>query len=1523
MSADLAERDLIDKLLQEADDANFDGNSDSEEINVDNIVAEYNIGDDDVESDDGSSHRTGTPDVEQILQEYDTRGVSSDDIFSLAAPQKNKDYFLIEDPLSREETRMKDEATLGNHERVEPLTKKLNSVQYKESQHQSFVKFEALNKVENEIMRLGTQNVGMPTVCRAHTKFLVYGTSRGVLVLFNHNQDLLAIFPLPPQDEGEVVSVDVHHTGSKIVAGYHSGAVIVWDIHKKIHRIMKDGHVNPVVFVEFYGLQSDVQVISCDNSGLVNLWRIYKQLWSWTHERRCLLTNQNAGQIYDLAVIPPHLQHPIQRFCLVALVNANFTLIVSLEPAQLLTKFPHEVQAPNVDSGKPHPCRTLCWRPNNKDPGKPDPDPVVAVCVGQKVQLLEIHTPKSMTHPSQIEPRVINGFDFAEVVDKKVKPWAMSWVDEEVLAVLAVHDGMYKVYVLSRLPLTLLEVISKPSIDFLSHKFFHHESCRSHTMIHGYINHVPYVYLLGRTKLEAGKMMSWEDRIGNLKKEGKWLLALCTAMKFYETLRSGAVSNRGNKQTQMHMYHISQLLVEYEDIALALRPSSSSEVDLVMLAGVALDYCSSIGNYNLLFSQLYPKFKAFRNDGKDIFLRLLEPYILTRKLSYLPVPVMQDLFDYYRTSKSDARIQIMEQCILRLNVEKMDMIQVTKLCHKYALFTALCHVYTTKHDYQRPLIQMVEILQQKKDVIVLPDQHSSITYRMLLYMQEILNGNNFSSGERFYHEKMAHVAKSQVISSLFHDSELRLIKFFLKCDAEQFFNIMTKIFDDEGLYEDNSSSKRQSLAEVKRTIRRAKPSYTQRMMGAFKDRSPSSHQAPAPVEPELPKRMHNLPDPVTIPTRQVMVNRFLGLLSEYDADNSHWESWFYVFCSSYLARDIVHVEMIILEKILTNLLTKVQNDFQGNLLTDEKREERLVILLDRYLSTGKITIISRLLMSAKANEFHRVQLKLLKHQDDHEQVIQVYLRSKKKFAMEVFDYIDDILSKDKEHLSDSDRSRFRQKILTCLPQLIDLNVDQTGALVVKWFSDEHNEIMQRLADQPKLQYHYLRGILMKSHGLSDYNNDNVSVVKMFETSALHDKIAENKTTFETFVKLSCLYAPKKEVKRYLKLNETKHYEIKQILEHVEQANILDAVGYLKERMGDTRGALQYYLKDFQQSYDALVPYFRKMHKHIPDLPEDQLLVGDKLEETTGVFFKASELIDVREKLNQAMELCETHSKHARGIRDEDQEKEVEDLWFEVLKVCLQCQNKFTRDENSLQNARESLRKADFKISTMVRKVTNELFRTCLETMKSYVSSRRLLEELVQGGSQQKGKTAMESIGQGIDEILAIYRYEELIRDSTNNLFRNDITKKISDFRAASNAGLCLQLTRSQFKDFFLTNYGEISKSRERVDSVPQGGKASRKHVYTYVSKKKPSGVIHLTPPAKKTSGSKPRGDATRRLEQFNFRQKKEQRRRQGEKMNLKPSGYDIVDDERGVASDRVPSDLKDSFRVETIINIEL
>merc|ERR1719326_2437243 len=135
------------------------------------------------------------------------------------------------------------------------------------------------------------------------------------------------------------------------------------------------------------------------------------------------------------------------------------------------------------------------------------------------------------------------------------------------------------------------------------------------------------------------------------------------------------------------------------------------------------------------------------------------------------------------------------------------------------------------------------------------------------------------------------------------------------------------------------------------------------------------------------------------------------------------------------------------------------------------------------------------------------------------------------------------------------------------------------------------------------------------------------MVKMMAQSTLYEDLTNDKDTFKTFVKLSCLYSPR-EVKQYLKLNESKHYEISEVLKFVRDANILDAVGYLLERMGDTKGALECYLKDFRESYDALWPFFRTNHKHIPDLTEEGLMHMDKLDEQEGVFYHATELTDV-------------------------------------------------------------------------------------------------------------------------------------------------------------------------------------------------------------------------------------------------------------------------------------------------------
>eukprot|EP00494_Astrolonche_serrata_P029265 UN29532 len=197
-----------------------------------------------------------------------------------------------------------------------------------------------------------------------------------------------------------------------------------------------------------------------------------------------------------------------------------------------------------------------------------------------------------------------------------------------------------------------------------------------------------YIYMVGQSTIKKGEMMSSTMKIEQSKSQGKWFDALCTAMKFYESLSSGAVSRR-TPDTQKFLNHqISRLLTEYQDIALC----RGSENNFNVLLGVALDYCTTIQNLDLLFKTLYPKFRTFIKEGQNQFLANLEPYVLTGKITVLPPNVLHDFFEYYlkQQNLNANRLQIVEQIILRLEVDKMDIIQITKLCQRYALFTSLC-----------------------------------------------------------------------------------------------------------------------------------------------------------------------------------------------------------------------------------------------------------------------------------------------------------------------------------------------------------------------------------------------------------------------------------------------------------------------------------------------------------------------------------------------------------------------------------------------------------------------------------------------------------------------------------------------------------------------------------------------------------------------------------------------------------------------------------------------------------------
>lgn len=334
---------------------------------------------------------------------------------------------------------------------------------------------------------------------------------------------------------------------------------------------------------------------------------------------------------------------------------------------------------------------------------------------------------------------------------------------------------------------------------------------------------------------------------------------------------------------------VADLLMEYVRLAIANAPTASTssangnvppafsktglKLDLAkshyqMLAGVCIEYCSIIGRTDLLFGEIFTRFK---DAGKmDIFVELLEPYILSEKLRSLSPEVMQEFVKHFSANN---KLPQVEQCLLHLNVAELDMDTILKLCHDHELFSALVYIYNEGlDDYTTPIDVLLEACTAKtqkakpkaKEASPTPANRAaggsrvsnlasafggttrttssaSITkttsassssddvlseqrrrrfygYKLLLYISYSLSGRTFPKNEVIPPQKIGKV-RAQICQHLFENpvpsSTLpfaRLVT-LIELDAREFLNVLARMFDDpsidfEGDKKGNSASSR-------------------------------------------------------------------------------------------------------------------------------------------------------------------------------------------------------------------------------------------------------------------------------------------------------------------------------------------------------------------------------------------------------------------------------------------------------------------------------------------------------------------------------------------------------------------------------------------------------------------------------------------------------------------------------------------------------------------------------------------
>jgi hypothetical protein len=135
--------------------------------------------------------------------------------------------------------------------------------------------------------------------------------------------------------------------------------------------------------------------------------------------------------------------------------------------------------------------------------------------------------------------------------------------------------------------------------------------------------------------------------------------------------------------------------------------STQAMSQLHVLAAVCVEFCLSIHRCDVLFSVIYPKFRSLPG-GDAIFLQLLEPFIVTGRLTTLSPAVLQAfVWHFVRLG----RLADLEKCLLRLTMPESDMPLLLQLCREYRLLTALIVTHNQgMGDYGSPLNDMANLI---------------------------------------------------------------------------------------------------------------------------------------------------------------------------------------------------------------------------------------------------------------------------------------------------------------------------------------------------------------------------------------------------------------------------------------------------------------------------------------------------------------------------------------------------------------------------------------------------------------------------------------------------------------------------------------------------------------------------------------------------------------------------------------------------------------------------------------------
>ena len=1039
------------------------------------------------------------------------------------------------------------------------------------------VRWTKLRKMTGEAFsEVGKRKFGRPT-CIAIAASIALGTSKGIILVFDYNQNLKSIIGLGTKavESGSVTSISISADHSTIAGGHASGSIFTWEAARPAKPFLHippidrsrapnaDGHTLDVAILHigFLGMRHTA-LASADDKGMAFSHLATRGM---AVVARPVKTTRILGRYPDKASIADrqrkpssvlafsplplgNAEHAADPLGLVAMLTPYLLVVVSTTPiaqTQYKAPRPKEVAAHGAMTA------ALAWFPSVKLKKK---DPItletssrvkLVYCWSNIVTVLDVlevepSASRVKDEPPSLQFKPRNRWKAQEAIV------GVQWLSRSVLAVLTITQQ-----------LVILEdntMVVTDSSDLIQKHVYHADLFSGQlnqlvdqlededvAAMHGVVADAFYMsfraykgrlFLLGYTEISFGTLSNWADRLLALMEEGSHITAVQLATSYYSGEANKVAVGLPDDDTMRHNL-VQEKLSEMISASLrytfsenrAVQQRNGEQGQLEELASACIKACISMEDTDFLFEDVYNYYQD--GDVEGVFLESIEPYIVDDEISVISPVVIKDLVGHYTALGLNARI---EEMICHLDSRTMDIDQITTLCKRNHLYDALLYVWNQAlNDYTTILTDLLDLAEHQynsqSDVDpALAELALTSASKVFPYLSYILTGRIYPTGKDLPDDS-ASLAKAEI----YH--------FFFSGSSREGRPVI------QGSPRSPKPGSTASFPNLRRILNFDAPSFLSMLNEAFEDsflNGPQDQMANEKTGRLTEEQKFGLSV-----NRQWIVSILLEVMTppNYESDDT-------IYLDMFIARNLPKFPQFILlpGHVLHRVLIGLCH-YPTNEVADDCQLS-VEYLLSMYQPPDLTSLIP---LFSKAR-FYRVLKSIYKQEHQYAELLKTCFEDYEN-QNAIFDCIGDCL-KPSAGLSEKQVSDVRGVIVEHAYDLVAAHVNRAASIIDIYAPELHSVLLDTLGDDEGARFQYLQTILEPSTPKTEAGQ-----------SAGHQR-----DFIELYVRLMCDF-DRSHVSKYVEQLKSGDLRLEEVLPALEDSGVVDAAVVLMAREGKVREAI--------------------------------------------------------------------------------------------------------------------------------------------------------------------------------------------------------------------------------------------------------------------------------------------------------------------------------------------------------------